>query len=181
MSPRTEPEVPGPPLPLLREMVRESERVCDIQRQSFARADARSEQMIALGLVTLGAGLAMSRSFEPSGSPAPDPPFLALMGGAMVLNAHAILTFLRAYLRPREHSAIRFGPSPEWIANQSRRRNLREPEHLRALLVGLADDHFENLSLLQTAVATRDKGLSRLTLAALLYGAAGFYIAVLTS
>ncbi|HKZ59656.1 MAG TPA: hypothetical protein VJ547_07400 [Candidatus Thermoplasmatota archaeon] len=50
-----------------------------------------------------------------------------------------------------------------------------------ALPVALADAHFENLSVLQVAAATREKGLARLTWAGLLCGAAWFYIAVLTS
>jgi len=93
----------------------------------------------------------------------------------------ALLTFHRAYLRLREHSGIRFGPSPEWIARQSQRMGLEEGVHMGALPVALADAHFENLSVLQVAAATREKGLARLTWAGLLCGAAWFYIAVLTS
>lgn len=180
MSPLTESPAPDPTLQLLREMVRESERVFDIQIQSFGRADARSEQMIALSVLALGGGLAFADAFGPPGPQGARLPFVPLMGAALILNALALLTFLRAYLRLREHSGIRFGPSPEWIADQSQRKGPTEAQHLGAVLVALADDHFENLSLLHNAVTIRDRGVSRLTWAVVLYGAGWFYIAAIT-
>jgi len=161
---------------LLREMVRQAERALEVQFRSFERADRRSEQLLGLAVAALGAGGVLVRTVPANVLESAALPALIVMG--MVCNGGAALLFLRAYLMLREHASVRTGPSPEWIAVQSRREALAEASYLRQVLRVMADDFFENLSNVQRAVRVRGLGLRWLLAGVMLYAAPVFYSAL---
>ncbi len=161
---------------LLQELIREAERALDFQVRAFERADGRAEQMIGLATGALVAGWGVGSALMGGRGGSPPALYLALRAAGSLPTLISIGRFVGAYLGVREHSAIRIGPTPEWLFAEAGRSATGLEDHQRRALQIHADNFVENLQGLSAAVRERDRGVRWLLAGALLFGSAFLYI-----
>jgi hypothetical protein len=161
---------------LLSEMLREAERGVDQQLKVLEEMDDKSEQLLALSLGTLGAGLALFVFATDRLPGRVDATFKTLLGLAIVLNLCGLLSFLAGYVG-LPGSAERFaGPSPAWLKEKANVAGWRRDEHLVTLIGSYADYFAHNAALGGANRRAHRAGLLMLAVAMLGYAVAGLYV-----
>lgn len=159
---------------VLRELLRQAERVLDHQARGMEEQDDKTEQPLALGVATLGGGLALATWVTQVGGS--DLFFGLLIAAGALVNLVSLPTLMGAYLvLPL---TLQVGPHPRWLAEQA--RDLETV--LREVLLDLVETgpaYYEmNANALIRTSRERGRGLRLLLVAVCLYVLSAAYMLV---
>jgi hypothetical protein len=172
--------VVGTAIDLLREMVREAERLVDHQLQAMEELDNKSEQMIKLSVALLAGGAALAgftiRHLVAYAGGA----FLAALGVAATLNGTAIVSFVASYVGLRHQTDAHVGPHPRWLKQKPVDEGWTLALHVGSLIQGYADYSDHNVGRMRTSARRRVRGLALLAAALIGYASAVVSIAART-
>lgn len=157
---------------VLREMLRELERILDQQLRAVEEQDDRAEQAVTVAIATLGGGLGLASVV--AGVVPTDPMFLLLLGVAASVNLGALHHFLRAYLGIPK--ALQIGPQPAWVRSKARDPAWTMGDHLQSLVENLPDYCHGNADILRQRAAELYRGTKVLLMAIGAYAIATVYI-----
>lgn len=157
---------------LLREMLREAERVLDRQFRMMEEHDDKTEQAIALGVATLGGGVALA-TFARAGT-APLAMGFVVFGAA--LNLLALLWLLEAYVGLSRKESLRMGPNLRWLAAKANDRTWSLEDHLLTLIKDVPAHWDANLAALRAVAGRRRSGLLMLLVSMSSYAMGTLYI-----
>lgn len=144
---------------VLREMVREAERVVDHQARVWEGLDAKAEQLMRLALLTLAGAVALATFFLQQRDVVLDGIFLGLFLAAGLLVVMAILFIVSSYAGFRSDRRLGLGPSLGWLADRSARSGVTLDGHLRAVLAKYREDFEGNRASMDLALRSRQRGL----------------------
>lgn len=161
---------------VLREMVREAERVIDHQVRVWERLDAKAEQLIRSALLTLAGAVALATFFLRQSEVLLDGLFLLLFLGAGLSIVLALLFFIASYAGFRSDRRLGIGPSPRWLADQAVRSEDSMADHLTAVLATYREDFRGNRAAMDLALRSRQRGLAALLVGILGYASAFAYV-----
>lgn len=161
---------------MLREMVREAERVIDHQVRVWEGLDAKAEQLMRLALLVLAGAVALATFFVQRPGVPFDAVFLAIFLGAGLLVVFAILYLLASYAGFRSDRRLSVGPAPAWLVDRSTRSDPSLRDHLRAVLETYRDEYEENRRRMDLAAESRMCGLALLVAGIGAYAAAFIYV-----
>jgi hypothetical protein len=111
--------VRDPDLPLLRESLREAERVLDHQMGALQEVDYKAEQVLAVTLATTGGGLAFFAYASAKVDPGRSFGFVLVFAVGFAANVLAAAAFLSGYLGFVNPTVVQAGPAPAWIAQRT--------------------------------------------------------------
>lgn len=161
---------------LLAEMLREAERAVDRQLTVLAELDDKSEQLLAVTLATLGAGLALF-GFAADWLPTRvDPGFKAVVGLAVAANLSSLLAVLSGYVGAAGPAERFAGPSPAWLREKANLADWTLERHMVTAIGGVADSFRHNAALMDAHRKAHSLGLLLLTAGVLLYAVAALYV-----
>lgn len=144
----------------LAEMVREGERVLDIQGESYRSLDEKSQQAVGLALATLGGLFALATFVSDAATRGFDAAAWFLISTAAGLNVLALWLFIDAYigLGPiRGRRAI--VPSLSWLEEKARSGTWTLKSHYLSLLQNFPRCYSLNQAVIERAIQRRRWGL----------------------
>lgn len=159
---------------LLPEMLRESERVVDQQMKVLEELDDKSEQLLALGLATLGGSLAVATLAV--GEAGLASLARSLLVAAALTNLAALVCFLHPYVGLFRRSDAFAGPAPGWLRQKANDAEWSADRHLVALVGSYADWYEHNAALIAHHRASHRLGLLLLMVAVLATVGAFIYL-----
>jgi hypothetical protein len=160
---------------LLREMLREAEGVLDQQLHALDELDDKTEQLLAVGVATAGAGIALFA-------------FLAQRGGGVGLaaqagwmasfasNLAALLAFLQAYVGFGARRLPKAGPSLSWLAEKANDAAWSLEAHVASVVAAYPEYFRNNDRVLVRQGRAQQIGLALLTASVLSYAGVAFYV-----
>lgn len=158
----------------LAEMVREGERVLDIQGESYQQQDEKSQQAIGLGLGSLGGLFAIATFLADRLQPSFDVQAWRLITLAGVLNIVALLFFIDAYIGLRRSTGSRaVVPGLPWLCEKAASSEWTLEDHYLSLLEDFRRCFEINTRLIARRIARRRQGVVLLLLG-LTAGASAF-------
>jgi hypothetical protein len=167
--------VRDPDLPLLRESLREAERVLDHQMEALQEVDDKAEQVLAVTLATTGGGLAFFAYASAKVDPGRSFGFILVFAVGFAANVLAAAAFLSGYLGFVNPTVVQAGPAPAWIAQRTTDPSWSERDHLRSVIAGHARYFANNERIFRQVRAWTLGGFALLALAVVCYAGAAFY------
>lgn len=161
---------------LLREMLREAERVLDQQLHALDEMDDKTEQLLAVGVATAGAGIALFAFLAQHGGNGVGPAAQGGWAGAFALNLAALLAFLQAYVGFGARRLPKAGPSPSWIAEKLDDAAWSTRTHVASVVAAYPDYFRDNARVMVREGRAQRVGLALLTFAVLVYAGVAFYV-----
>lgn len=161
---------------LLREMVREAERVVDHQARLWEGLDAKAEQLMRLALLTLAGAVALATFFLQVQDIPLDETFLFLFLAGGLLVVLAVLFIVSSYVGIRSDRRFDVGPSPAWLVERSSHRNSTLEVHLGKVLETYEEDFATNRRRMDLVARSRRWGVLMLVWGTAVYAAGFIYV-----
>lgn len=156
---------------LLREMLREVERIVDHQVQALSELNAMSAQAATAAQAILAGGIVLVSIVASQFLDHVDIGFLALFTAGSIVNIHALMYLLAAYKGPGRYELVETGPEPLWVESKAGDARWGWNEHIRSVIGGLTESARRNLLLMKRKAAKRHGGIRLLGIALALYAA----------
>lgn len=163
---------------LLREAVREAERVVEIQARAMEELDDKSEHLVNLAVAAMAGSvtLALFALTNANAWPWVAPMAPLLVGSAY--NVAALWRFLAAYnARHARDASVEVGPDLKWVEGRLDQPRWGLREHLRHVVAGYAAYQRANQETMSVTARDRSRGLAFLFVALAAYGLAFVLIA----
>lgn len=157
---------------VLREMLRELERILDQQLRAVEEQDDRAEQAITLAVATLGGGLGLATLL--SGALYRDGVSLAFLGVSAGVNLASLAWLLRAYMGVPK--ALQVGPRPTWLRDKANDAGWTVQDHLLSMVTDVPDYCLANADILRRRASIILRGVWMLLLALAGYAIVTLYI-----
>lgn len=161
---------------VLREMVREAERVIDHQARVWEGLDGKAEQLMRLALLALAGAVGLATFLLQMRDVHLDEVFLALFLAAGFVVVLATLFFVSAYAGIRSDRRFDVGPAPAWLAERSHRRNPALGAHLREVLATYDEDYEANRRRMDLVARSRKRGVLMLVAGIAVYAVGFIYV-----
>lgn len=161
---------------LLREMVRESERLIDHQLQAMEQLDDKAEHMVGLSVALLAGGVALV-GFMIQNLPDRIGFWFALgVSCGVILNLGSIASFLRSYVGIAPHTELHVTPHPTWMLEKVHDEQWSLWRHLGSLVRSYAKYSDVNVAKMRASGIYRAHGTALLALATTFYSTSMFLI-----
>ncbi len=161
---------------LLREMVREWERLIDHPVQAMAELNDKAEQMIKLAVALLAAGITLAGYVIQTLPDLVEPWFGVGILAGIVLNLSSIAQFLRAYAGAGPHGELHIGPHPAWMMDKTKESDWTLYRHLGSIVRSYGKYSDVNVGKMRDSAVRRTTGLAVMALAATAYAASMSFI-----
>jgi hypothetical protein len=165
---------------ILKEAIREQERLIDSQTEGMSELDKKAEHLISLSVLTLGAAAALGVYLIDHVCGAGRLLLVVLMLGAAA-TIFAIIEFTICYVGLKGVLERKAAPDPEWIKKKAADPEWTLIEQYLAVIQGLADAFATNRAAMDTNVTHRRRGVFGLLAGFLLLALAAFLFLVLAA
>lgn len=174
--PATDSKIPASNDEVLAEMLREAEKIVDHQVQAIEEMDDKAEQMIGIGIGTLGGGLALAAFLaDRTGVTGIVAPYSAV-AIPLSLSVAAILFFLESYIGILNPRSAAVGPDLRWIREKSNDSGWGLKDHYLSVLAAYPNFYDANMKKMEHSVTWRRRGLFVLMIAVASYAVGAYYI-----
>ena len=159
---------------LLAEMLREAERVVDRQVESLRALDAKTEQVLGMGVALVGAEVAGAGYLQGAGDGwSVGDSFLI---GAIALAFAGLAVLLDVYVGVRRSSVWLMGPDVAWLSREANDPRWRSVEHYVHVIAALERSHRANGRTLERQSFLRRTAVVLLLVSAFLAAGGAFYL-----
>lgn len=155
---------------LLQEMLREGERVLDVQARAAEELNTKAEHMIGLGVASIGAAAALAAYMADKVCGWPGLVLVGIGLGAAV-NIYSVRRFVKCYIGDKDEIALDIPPATDWLVKKATDDDWTLLKHYIAVIQGIDRSRAANQAQARILIEHRRAGLRALIAALGIYGA----------